>query len=272
MRHFKNACVALAIILAIGFAYSLWVISRQSRQVAGYKSQQAQDQMTIRQLRDVAHQEQVEQARAEASDQNSEQALRSSLAASKAALKASGKKLDADEATIAEMRTRLVRSRDHYRQALASADEQLSEEKRLVQDQLALFKRQLNAAQAEIQASRLRANALDVLNAKLRNEKLAAPLKAQEYTDTLRRIQVLDRRREVYAISLMDRYRRISGQLQAMSGILQANRDANANAFSNEALYRIQNTLSLANNDLRELEEVNAQIQVLEKKRRPSQP
>lgn len=272
MRYFKNACVALAIVLAIAFAYSLWLISRQSRQIAGYKSQQAQDQTAIRQLREAARKEQVAEARAKTSDQNSEQALRSALAASQAALTASGKKLAAHEAEIAEIRTQLVRSHDHYRQALASADEQLSEEKRLVQDQLALFKRQLDAAQAAIQASRLRANALDVLNAKLRKEKLAAPLKAQEYTDTLRRIQVLDRRREVYAISLMDRYRRISGQLQAMSGILQANRDANANAFSNEALYRIQNTLSLANNDLRDLEEVNAQIQVLEKKLRAPQP
>lgn len=272
MRHVKTACVALAIILAIAFGYSLSVISRQSRRLAHYKNEQAQDQKSISQLRESLHKEQLAEARATASDQNSEQALRSALAGSKAALKASGKQHDADEIETAEMRTRLIRSRNHDRRALSNANEQLGEEKLLVQNQLAVFNKQMASAQAEIQASRLRVKALEVLNEKLKNEKRAAPLAVQKSTGAFSKIQVLDQRREAYATSVMDRYRQISGQLQAMTGILQANRDANANAFSSEALYRIQNTLSLANNDLRELERVNAQIRVLEKQLRSPQP
>lgn len=266
MKRAKYAVFGLTAILAIALAYSLVVISRQSRQIAGYRKQQAEDQTSIRQFRSVLQTQQLKESRTELSSQNSEKALRDALAQSQTALDASRGQVNAAKLRTSELETQRLRRRDEYQQALANAGEQLRNEKQLEQDQLAAFKRQMDAAHAEIQASRLRVNALEALNAKLRNAKPAAPVQTQQAANSLRQIQALDERREAYASSVMERYRQISDQLQAMTGILEANRDANANVFSNEALNRIRDTLSLANHDLRELDQLNAQIRSLRKK------
>ncbi|MDE3181009.1 MAG: hypothetical protein KGM47_15285 [Acidobacteriota bacterium] len=266
MKYAKYVVFGLAAILAIALAYSLVVISRQSRQLAGYKHQQAEDQMSIRQLRSVLQTQQLKEANTELSNQSSEKALRDALAQSQTALEASRSQVSSSKVRTSELEAQRVRRRDEYQQALANANEQLRNEKQIAQDQLAAFKQQMDAAHAEIQVSRLRVNALEALNAKLMKAKPAAPVQTQQAANSLRQIQALDERREAYAASVMDRYRQVSDQLQAMTGILEANRDANANVFSNEALSRIRDTLALANHDLRELDELNAQIRVLGKK------
>lgn len=266
MRHAKYVVFGLAAILAIALAYSVMVISRQSCQLAGYKNQQAKDEASIRQLRNLLQTQQLKESRTELSSQNSEKVLRDAMAQSQTALDVSRSQVNAAKVRTSELETQRLRRREEYQRALANVNERLRNEKQIAQDQLAAFKRQMDAAHAEIQASRLRVNALEAVNAKLVKNKPAAPAQTQQAVNVLRQIQILDNRREAYAASVMNHYRQISDQLQAMTGILEANRDANANVFSNEALNRIRDTLSLANHDLHEMDELNAQIRALREK------
>jgi hypothetical protein len=48
--------------------------------------------------------------------------------------------------------------------------------------------------------------------------------------------------------------------------MLDSSRDSNSSALSAAALTRIQNAVSLADDDLRQLSELNAQVRQLEKK------
>jgi len=51
-----------------------------------------------------------------------------------------------------------------------------------------------------------------------------------------------------------------------MSGMLDSSREPNSSPLSDAALTRIQNAVSLADDDLRQLSELNAQARQLEKK------
>jgi hypothetical protein len=79
-------------------------------------------------------------------------------------------------------------------------------------------------------------------------------------------LQDLDSRREAHLTSIMRRYRDITSQFRAMSGTLDSSRDPNSSALSAAALTRIQNATSAADEDLRQLSELNAQARQLEKK------
>jgi hypothetical protein len=79
-------------------------------------------------------------------------------------------------------------------------------------------------------------------------------------------LQSLDRRRDAHLTSITRRYRDITGQFRTMSAMLDSTRDGSSSAFSDAALMRIQNAISLADDDLRQLNELNAQASQLEKK------
>ena len=79
-------------------------------------------------------------------------------------------------------------------------------------------------------------------------------------------LQSLERRRDGYLTSIIRRYRDVTSQFRAMSGMIDSARDGNSSAFNDAALLRIQNAISLADDDLRQLNELNAQISQLDKK------
>lgn len=266
MRHLKNLCIALTVILGVAFAYSVLIISRQSRRLASYESQLAQNEKSIHQLQRALREEHAEKAQIEVVGRSSQEKLQATLAQSQKALQSSQSQLSAAEAQTSDLRVELSDSKRKYQEALANANEQIREENNQIQAQLAFFKRQMGSAQAEIQASRLRVEAVEALNARLRREKSAAAAKTPELATELFKLQTLESRREVYVTSIMSHYRDLSNELESMTGMLDANRDANANAFSNQALYRIRDALSLVSNDLRQLNSLNGEIRQVEKK------
>ena len=71
----------------------------------------------------------------------------------------------------------------------------------------------------------------------------------------------------------MRRYRDITSQFRAMSGMLGSSRDSNTSSpFTDAALTRIQSAVTSADDDLRQLGELNAQARQLEKKLAKKQP
>ena len=78
-------------------------------------------------------------------------------------------------------------------------------------------------------------------------------------------LQDLESRREVYLTSILRRYRDITDEFRAMSGMLDTNRDGNSTACSGAVLSRIQSAVNSAEDDLRQVNELNARTQKLEK-------
>jgi hypothetical protein len=128
-------------------------------------------------------------------------------------------------------------------------------------------KQDLESAQAELQASRQRLTALEADNAKLKAENRAGAARAAELAHVMAELQDLDSRRDAYLTSIMRRYHDITSQFRAMSGMLGSTRDSNSTSpFSDAALTRIQSAVSAADDDLRQLTELNDQARQLEKK------
>jgi hypothetical protein len=70
----------------------------------------------------------------------------------------------------------------------------------------------------------------------------------------------------VYLNSIIRRYREITGQFRAMTGVLDSSHGSDSGSFSGVALSRIQNAISLTEDDLRRLNEMNAQAHQIENK------
>jgi hypothetical protein len=128
-------------------------------------------------------------------------------------------------------------------------------------------KQDLESTQAELQGSRQRLTALQADNAKLRADASAGAAQAAELARTVAALQDLESRREALLTSIMRRYRDITSQFQAMSGMLGSSRDSNSTSpLTDAALTRIRDAVSSANDDLRQLSELNAQARQLENK------
>ena len=128
------------------------------------------------------------------------------------------------------------------------------------------MKQELETAAAEAQTSRQQLADLEAANAKAKGENNENSARAAEFKRVVTNLQDINRRRDAYLTSIIRRYRDITSQFRAMSGMMDSSRDQSSSAFSGAALTRIQNAISLADDDLRQLNELNAQELRLEDK------
>ena len=70
----------------------------------------------------------------------------------------------------------------------------------------------------------------------------------------------------MYLNNILRRYREITEQYHAMAGVLDSRRDREAAPVNNTEISRIQNAISLADEDLKQINALNAQASRLEKK------
>jgi hypothetical protein len=78
----------------------------------------------------------------------------------------------------------------------------------------------------------------------------------------------LFRRREMYLNNILRRYREITEQYRALSGV-NASRDHGAATVGSAEISRIQNSIALAEEDLKQISALSAQVSRLEKKLQP---
>ena len=168
-------------------------------------------------------------------------------------------------ATIADLQTQLSTANDQNAKALASAEERLQKQQADAQAQLEDLQKKLDAALAESDIARQRVAALEADNAKLKTDTAAVTTRAADVAHIIASLQDLDRRRDVYLTSILRRYRDITGEFRAMSSMLDTSHDPNSGACSGAVLSRIQNAVNSAEDDLRQLNELNARSQKLEK-------
>jgi len=258
--------ITLGSVLAVVLVGSGAVILHQRRRLADYQRQQAEDRQSLAQLREALRQRELQKPPSESEGEAAGAEYQANIARRDAAIEQLNRELSAAQANITELKAQLSSSNDERERALASAQERHLKEQEDWQKQLDAFKQNLDSTQAELEASRQRIAALEADNGKLRGAANEGSARTAEFQRTLADLQDLDRRRDAYLTSLSRRYRDITNQFRAMTGILDSSRDSNANAFNEASLTRIENTVSLADDDLRQLNELNAQARQLEKK------
>jgi DNA repair exonuclease SbcCD ATPase subunit len=262
----KNYQVLLALFLGIALCGSLAFNVQQWRRLAEHEAERGKNLRSLQALRDALRQEKVTQRRASVLNSAPVEELRAAVAQRDAKITELTQQFSDALASAKNLQTQLQNSNTKSQQELASAKELLQKTQQDSQNQINTLKQQLASALEDAEISRQRAAALETNNAKLRSETSAGSSLAAEVKREVAQLQGLDHRRDAYLTSVMRRYRDITSQFQAMGGVLDASRDSNANAFSNEALARIQDALSLANDDLRQLNDLNDQIRQLAKK------
>ncbi len=124
----------------------------------------------------------------------------------------------------------------------------------------------INAMDREAKSRNDRLVQLEMTNRRLRDENQAATQKTSQATHMDSDLQELYRRREVYLTSLLSRYREVTDQFRAFSGMLENRGRQESGTGGGPELSRIQNSISLAEEDMRQLSSLNAQAQQLQRK------
>jgi DNA repair exonuclease SbcCD ATPase subunit len=258
--------IVLLSTLGVALVVSVGMILRQSRRLAADQRQRDTDLKSIRELREALRQRGSQETPAEAGAQTPVSDNQAALGKRAATIERLNRNLTEAHANITELQEQLLNSNNERERAIASANERHSKVQEELQSQLDTLKQELDSAQAESRAFRQRTSALEADNAKLRSVTSGGSASAPDFGRLVADLQDLDRRREAYLTSIMRRYRDITSQFRAMSGMLDSSRDPNSSSFSGAALTRIQDAVSLADDDLRQLNELNAQARQLEKK------
>lgn len=257
--------IVLVLVLGVALVVSVGLILHQSRQLAVYRRQRDADQQALHNLHEALRQLNVQKAPVAPAGPTPAGDQREALAQREATIEQLNLDLSQARTTIGELQTQLSNSTDEREKAVASLNERYGKEKDGWQSRLDTLQQELDSAQAELQSSRERITALEAANAKLKSDNKEGTTRAAELDRVAADLRDLDRRRDAYLTSILRRYRDITSQFRAVSGMLDSGRDPNSGTFSSGALTRIQNAISQADDDLRQLSELNAQARQLEK-------
>jgi len=128
---------------------------------------------------------------------------------------------------------------------------------------LAEANRRLEALRAEMNTQKDVVTQLEAANARLRK---AA---GQDQTVLLAEMQDVAVRREQYIDNLLRRYRELTDYYRTLAGTFDGRRDRESVAPNGAEFSRIQNTLALAEEDMRQLTALNARMQLIRRRINP---
>ena len=257
--------ITFELILGAVLVASLLIILRQSRWIAEYRRQQEADAQAGRLLQEALRQKELQKVSPPVTEEVPGRAAQAGIAKREAVIERLDRELAETRATLTDLQTQLSTSNDQNTQALASAQQQLQKQQADSQAQIADLQKKLDDALSQTDIARQRVTALEADNAKLKTDAATATTQASDVSHIVSSLQDLDRRRDVYLTSILRRYRDITGEFRAMSSMLDTSHEAGSGACSGAALSRIQNAVTSAEDDMRQLSELNARAEKLEK-------
>ena len=145
---------------------------------------------------------------------------------------------------------------DNKRLAASEAD---------LKENLSAANQTVDALQKELKSSRDHVTQVEIAYQKLRDQSGGDAQKVAQLQQLAAELQDIHQRREVYLNSILRRYKQITEQYRAMAGVLQAQR-TDAPAAGSADLARIQDSIAMAEEDLRQLNNLNAQALRVQKK------
>lgn len=176
--------------------------------------------------------------------------LRSGLADANASIARLQSRADEDQAELQNLRIEKKR--------LSGSEADLTES-------LSTANQTIDALQRELKSNREHVTQVEIAYQKLRDQGGADARKLAELQQLAVELQDIYQHREVYLNSILRRYRQITDQYRAMSGVLQAQRTDAPGAGSAD-LARIQDSIAMAEEDLRQLNALSAQALRIQKK------
>ena len=156
-------------------------------------------------------------------------------------------------------------------------EELTEEQKRLAANvsdltgQLESSRRRVEAKEAELGRTMEQLVNLEAANKKLRDDANAAGQKASQLLRTSTELQQVYRRRESYLNTVTSRYREVTDQYRAFASVLENRRGPEGTpgagiSIAGPELTRIQNSIALAEEDLKQITALNAQALRLQRK------
>lgn len=167
-------------------------------------------------------------------------------------------KLSAANSAIADLRNR-------QQELEGTIDRMTAENKRLVtegselRESLTSTKSLVQALEGEMKTKSDRITQLEAAAKRFRDDTQGANQRVAEFAKAARELEDLNRRRENYMSSLQRRYRDLTDQYRALAVRMETQRD-NPVAFAPD-VSRIQSTVQLAEDDLRQITSLNTQAQ-----------
>ena len=255
----------LELILGVVVVIFLVVMVRQSRRIKQFQRQQVSDAQSLRTLQDALRQKGLPTTVPEAGGENPAANDHAGIARREAGIELLDHELAESHASIADLQTKLSDANDQIAKNQASADERLQKQQADTQAQLDDLQKKLDAALAASDIARQRAAVLEADNAQLKTDSTTVNARAAEVAKIISSLQDLERRRDVYLTSILRRYRDITDEFRAMSSIMDTSHDPGSSACSGAALSRIQSAVTSAEDDMRQMNELNARSQKLQK-------
>jgi len=134
-----------------------------------------------------------------------------------------------------------------------------------LKENLAAANQAVDALQKELKSSRDRVTQVEIAYQKLRDQSGGDAQRIAQLQQLSTELQDIHQRREVYLNSILRRYRQITEQYRSVAGVLQAQR-TDAPAAGSADLARIQDSIAMAEEDLRQLNNLDAQARLIQKK------
>lgn len=173
--------------------------------------------------------------------------------------------------SLADANASITRLENRADEAEAQLQDLRIENKRLtgseadLKENLAAANQTVDALQKELKSNHDRVTQVEIAYQKLRDQSGGDAQKIAQLQQLSAELQDIHQRQEVYLNGILRRYRQITEQYRSMSGVLQAQR-TDAPAAGSADLARIQDSIAMAEEDLRQLNNLNAQARLIQKK------
>ena len=257
--------ITIELILGAACLASLVVLVRQSRRLAEYQRRLAMEERALKNSFDRLRQKELEATPPPAPIEEPDEATRAGLSRKEATIKRLDRELAQARGIITDLQSQLAAARDQNSKAQASANDRLQKEQTDARARMDDLQKKLDDALAQTDITRQRVTALEQDNAKLKTDGAAVAGRASQVAQITANLQDIESRREVYITSILRRYRDIGDQFRAMGGMLDTSRDGNSSPCGGALLGRIQTAVSSADDELRQVSELNARSQKLQK-------
>jgi len=173
--------------------------------------------------------------------------------------------------SLSDANAAITRLQEHLDEAGAELQNLRVENQRLAGSEgdlkanLAAANQAVDALQRELKSSRDRVTQVEIAYQKLRDQSSGDAQKLAQLQQLSTELQDLHQRREVYLTSILRRYRQITDQYRSLSGVMQGQRTDAPGAGAGD-LARIQDSIAMAEEDLRQLNSLSAQARLIQKK------
>jgi len=164
--------------------------------------------------------------------------------------------------TTADLQNRVAELEQSVKNA-AQENTQLAARQQEMRDNLEASKRLVEALKTEVAGKAERVTDLERNYAKVRNDLRAAEDRINRLLRLSRDLEDLNRRREVYVGNMLRRYRDVTDQYRALADRLD--NSGTGTAGTSGELSRIQNSIQMAEEDLRQLSALNVEAAKLGK-------